>query len=69
MRAFVTIVITGLVLTTLLVKVQSLLEHPLLLFSVFLVVPWLFELSIRRLWTRLVRSAHKSDQGGRELGH
>ncbi len=44
MRAFVTIVITSLVLTILLVKVQFLLEHPLVLFAIFVVVPWLLDL-------------------------
>ncbi len=64
MRAFVTIVITSLVLTILLVKVQFLLEHPLVLFAIFVVVPWLLDLSVKWLWTRLLGSARKPGEGG-----
>jgi hypothetical protein len=64
MKAFVTFIITSLVLTTLLLKVQLLLDHTLLLFAVFLVVPWSVELSVRWLWTRLLGSARKPDEGG-----
>jgi hypothetical protein len=63
MRTLVSIIITSLVLTTLLLRVQGLLEHPVLLFAIFLIGPRLLDLSVEWLWTRLLGSTRKRDEG------
>ena len=64
MKTLASIIITSVVLTVLVLRVQRLIEHPLLLFVIFLVVPWLLDRSVAWLWTRLFGLARKRDEGG-----
>ena len=63
MKTLASIIITSVVLTVLVLRVQRLFEHPLLLFVVFLVVPWLLDRSVAWLWTRLFGLPRKRDEG------
>jgi hypothetical protein len=64
MRAFVSILITSVVLTILLIRFQHIGDYPLLLFAVFLFVPWLLHSSVKWIWDRLFGSAGKPKEGG-----